>query len=92
MLEAPADQRFEEAGQLRDAMRTVKARAPAEDGVSGQRRDVLGVKVGASGAVVQVFIVSGRVIERVEFVWDAAESGESGRRRRSRDSTVLRGS
>ena len=37
-----------------------------------------GVKVGASGAVVQVFIVrGGRVIERVEFVWDAAESGES---------------
>src|SRR5262245_61663739 len=41
-------------------------------------RDVFGVKVGASGAVVHVFLVrGGRVIERVEFVWSAAESGES---------------
>src|SRR5262245_37353140 len=40
-------------------------------------RDVFGVKVGASGAVVHVFLVrGGRVIERVEFVWDATESGE----------------
>ena len=39
-------------------------------------RDVFGVKVGASGAVVQVFIVrGGRVIERVEFVW-ATESAD----------------
>ena len=82
MLEASADQRFEEAAQLRDAMRTVQAvrerqqqkMASAELG----DRDVFGVKVGASGAVVQVFIVrGGRVIERVEFIWDAAESGES---------------
>jgi len=82
MLDASADQRFEEAGQLRDAMRTVQAvrerqqqkMASAELG----DRDVFGVKVGASGAVVQVFIVrGGRVIERVEFIWDAAESGES---------------
>jgi len=82
MLEASADQRFEEAAQLRDAMRTVQAvrerqqqkMASAELG----DRDVFGVKVGASGAVVQVFIVrGGRVIERVEFIWEAAESGES---------------
>lgn len=82
MLDAAADQRFEEAAQLRDAMRTVQAvrerqqqkMASAELG----DRDVFGVKVGASGAVVQVFIVrGGRVIERVEFIWDAAESGES---------------
>ena len=74
MLEAAADQRFEEAAQLRDAMRTVQAvrerqqqkMASAELG----DRDVFGVKVGASGAVVQVFIVrGGRVIERVEFIW-----------------------
>ena len=41
---------------------------------------------GASGAVVQVFIVrGGRVIERVEFVWDARRpqgtDGSSGRTR-----------
>ncbi|MEO7157966.1 MAG: excinuclease ABC subunit UvrC, partial [Vicinamibacterales bacterium] len=82
MLEAAADQRFEEAAQLRDAMRTVLAvRERQQQKMASAAlgdRDVFGVKVGASGAVVQVFIVrGGRVIERVEFIWDAAESGES---------------
>ena len=40
MLEASTAERFEEAAQLRDAMRTVRdpARAPAEDGVGRARR------------------------------------------------------
>src|SRR5918993_465224 len=39
--------------------------------------DVFGVKVGARGAVVQVFLVrGGRVIERVEFVWDAPQTSQ----------------
>jgi excinuclease ABC subunit C len=83
MLEASADQRFEEAAQLRDAMRTVQAvrerqqqkMASAELG----DRDVFGVKVGASGAVVQVFIVrGGRVIERVEFIWATDGAADTG--------------
>ena len=46
-------------------------------------RDVFGVKVGPSGAVVQVFLVrSGRVVERVEF---AAEAGSD----TSSESTVV---
>jgi excinuclease ABC subunit C len=62
MLQASAAERFEEAAQLRDAMRTVDA-----------------VQVGASGAVVQIFIVrGGRVIERAEFVW-ATEGTENTR-------------
>jgi excinuclease ABC subunit C len=81
MLDASAAERFEEAAQLRDAMRTVEAVRERQQKMASVElgdRDVLGVKVGASGAVVQVFIVrGGRVIERVEFVWDAAESGES---------------
>ena len=81
MLEASAAERFEEAAQLRDAMRTVEAVRERQQKMASVElgdRDVLGVKVGASGAVVQVFIVrGGRVIERVEFVWDAEESGES---------------
>jgi len=82
MLEAAAAQRFEEAAQLRDAMRTVQAVRERQQqkmaSVELGDRDVFGVKVGASGAVVQIFIVrGGRVIERVEFIWDAAESGES---------------
>ncbi len=79
MLEASAAERFEEAAQLRDAMRTVEAVRERQQKMASAElgdRDVFGVKVGARGAVVQIFIVrGGRVIERVEFVWDADESG-----------------
>jgi excinuclease ABC subunit C len=81
MLEASAGERFEEAAQLRDAMRTVETLLERQQKMASVElgdRDAFGVKVGARGAVVQVFIVrSGRVIERVELLWDAAESGES---------------
>ena len=81
MLEASAGERFEEAAQLRDAMRTVQAVRERQQKMASAElgdRDVFGVKVGARGAVVQVFLVrGGRVIERIEFVWDAEESGES---------------
>jgi excinuclease ABC subunit C len=81
MIEASEGQRYEEAAQLRDAMRTVEAVRERQQKMASAElgdRDVFGVKVGASGAVVQVFIVrGGRVIERVELMWDAADSGES---------------
>ena len=81
MLEASAGERFEEAAQLRDAMRTVQAVRERQQKMASAElgdRDVFGVKVGARGAIVQVFLVrGGRVIERVEFVWDAEEGGES---------------
>ncbi len=81
MLEASSNERFEEAAQLRDAMRTVEAvRERTQKMASAELgdRDVLGIKIGARGAVVAVFIVrGGRVIERIEFIWDAEESGES---------------
>ncbi|HEX6163212.1 MAG TPA: excinuclease ABC subunit UvrC [Vicinamibacterales bacterium] len=81
MLEASSEQRYEEAAQLRDAMRTVEALRERQQKMASAElgdRDVFGVKVGPSGAVVQVFIVrGGRVIERVELMWDAADSGES---------------
>jgi len=80
MQQASLDERYEEAAQLRDAMRTVEAvkeRTQKMASVELGDRDVFGVKVGASGAVVQIFLVrGGRVIERIEFVWAAAESGE----------------
>src|SRR5438445_8551406 len=71
MVDAAAGERFEEAAQLRDAMRTVQAlhdrqqkMALAELG----HRDVFGVKIGPAGVVVQVFQVrNGRVVERVEL-------------------------
>src|ERR671923_963883 len=71
MLEAAEGERFEEAAQLRDAMRTVQAlhdrqqkMATAELG----HRDVFGLKIGPAGVAIQVFQVrGGRVVERVEL-------------------------
>jgi excinuclease ABC subunit C len=76
MMEAAAAERFEEAAALRDAMRTVQAIRDRQQKMATSElgdRDVFGVKVGPSGAVVQVFQVrGGRVVERVEV---AAEAG-----------------
>jgi excinuclease ABC subunit C len=71
MLAAAEGERFEEAAQLRDAMRTVQTlhdrqqkMATAELG----HRDVFGVKLGPAGVVIQVFQVRrGRVVERIEL-------------------------
>lgn len=76
MMEAAGSERFEEAAALRDAMRTVQAIRDRQQKMATSElgdRDVFGVKVGPSGAVVQVFQVrGGRVVERVEV---AAEAG-----------------
>lgn len=81
MSEAAADERFEEAAHLRDALRTVQTLQVRQQKMASAElgdRDVFGVKLGAKGAVVQVFLVrGGRVIERVEFVTDAQEGGET---------------
>ena len=71
MVQAAEGERFEEAAQLRDAMRTVQTlhdrqqkMATAELG----HRDVFGLKLGPAGAVIQIFQVrSGRVVERIEL-------------------------
>jgi excinuclease ABC subunit C len=76
MNDASEGERFEEAAQLRDAMRTVQTlhdrqqkMATAELG----HRDVFGLKLGPAGATVLVFQVrSGRVVERIELDTDAA--------------------
>ena len=81
MLEASAQERFEEAAQLRDAMRTVQTLLERHQKMASAElgdRDVFGVKLGARGAVVQIFLVrGGRVIERIEFVWEAQAAGAS---------------
>ncbi len=81
MMEAASAERFEEAAHLRDAMRTVQTLQERQQKMASAElgdRDVFGVKLGAKGAVVQVFLVrGGRVIERIEFVTDAREGGES---------------
>ena len=69
-------------------MRTVQAVRERQQKMASAElgdRDVFGVKVGASGAVVQVFIVrGGRVIERVEFDVGRAQRAAAGRRRSRR--------
>ncbi len=81
MLDASSHERFEEAAQLRDAMRTVQTLQERHQKMASAElgdRDVFGVKLGTRGAVVQIFIVrGGRVIERIEFVWEANDAAES---------------
>src|SRR6266481_3512897 len=76
MLDAAAAERFEEAAQLRDAMRTVQTlhdRQQKMATVDLSHRDVFGLKLGPGGTVVVVFQVrSGRVVERIELVSEAA--------------------
>jgi excinuclease ABC subunit C len=71
MLEASGRERFEEAAQLRDAMRTVQTlrdRQQKMATVEFGHRDVFGVKLGPQGVAIQVFQVrSGRVVERIEL-------------------------
>src|SRR5262249_20517586 len=74
MLEASRAERFEEAAELRDAIRDVQTlhdrhqkMATAELG----HRDVFGIKLGPAGVVIQVFQVrGGRVVERIELGTD----------------------
>src|SRR4051812_950343 len=81
MTDAADAERYEEAAQLRDALRTVQTlhdrqqkMATAELG----HRDVFGAKLGPAGVVVQVFQVrSGRVVERIELGTEDAIVGSS---------------
>jgi excinuclease ABC subunit C len=75
MVDASEQQRFEEAAQLRDALRTVQILRDRQQKVATAQlgdRDVFGLKVGPSGSAIQVFAMrGGRVIERLEFVTDS---------------------
>ncbi len=74
MREAADDLRYEEAAQTRDAIRTVETLRDRQQKMSSVRlgdRDAFGVKLGPSGAIIQVFQMrGGRVIERVELAAD----------------------
>jgi excinuclease ABC subunit C len=74
MDEASRAERFEEAAQLRDAMRTVQTLRDRQQKVATAGlgdRDVFGIKVGPSGGAIQVFQVrGGRVVERIELSTD----------------------
>jgi excinuclease ABC subunit C len=74
MVGASEQQRFEEAAQLRDALRTVQILRDRQQKVATAQlgdRDVFGLKVGPSGSAIQVFAMrGGRVVERLELVAD----------------------
>jgi excinuclease ABC subunit C len=77
MLDAAAAERFEQAAQLRDALRTVQTLGDRHQKMAApdlSSRDVFGLKLGAAGAIVQVFQVrGGRVVDRIELVTEAGE-------------------
>ncbi len=82
MVQAAAAERYEEAGQLRDAIRTVESVQERQQKMATaglNDRDVIGAKVGTQGAVLQVFVFrGGRVIERFELQTDLPPAGRHG--------------
>src|SRR5499426_2443263 len=79
MVDASEHERFEEAAQLRDAMRTVQTLHDRQQKMATTElghRDVFGLKLGPAGAALQVFQVrSGRVVERIELGTEEAIVG-----------------
>jgi excinuclease ABC subunit C len=75
MTDAAEAERFEQAAQMRDALKTIETFGTRQQKMSSAEmgdRDAFGLKVGPAGASVQVFQVRhGRVVERIELVTDA---------------------
>ncbi|MBA2259286.1 MAG: excinuclease ABC subunit C [Acidobacteria bacterium] len=76
MDDASGAERFEQAAQLRDAIRTIETLQTRQQKMATVEmgdRDAFGIKAGPAGAVVQIFQVrGGRVVERMELVTDNA--------------------
>src|SRR5213076_1136270 len=81
MTDAAEGERFEQAAQLRDAIKTVQTLQDRQQKMATTEfghRDVFGVKRGPAGVVVQAFQVrNGRVVERIELGSDDAIVGTS---------------
>ena len=81
MVQASAEERFEQAAQLRDAIRTIETLRTRQQKMSTVElgdRDAFGIKAGPAGAVVQVFQVrGGRVVERVELATENATPADA---------------
>ncbi len=71
MVEAAVAERFEEAAQLRDAMRTVQTLQDRQQKMATAGlgdRDAFGLKVGPAGSIILVFVMrGGRIIDRIEL-------------------------
>jgi excinuclease ABC subunit C len=84
MAEAAADERFERAAHLRDAIRTIETLRDRENKMETPAlgdRDAFGLRVGATGAVVEVFQMRrGRVVDHTELVTDGVPRAGRGDR------------
>src|SRR5687768_3020791 len=84
MGEAAEAEQYEKAAHLRDAVRTIETLQARQQKMAtpGQSdRDAFGIKVGASGAVVQIFQMrNGKVIEKIELFYegDGGSAGSAG--------------
>ena len=82
ITEASAAHAFEQAAQLRDAIKTIETQRTRQQKMAGVElgdRDAFGLKLGPAGAVVQVFQMrGGRVIERIELVSELGETLDAG--------------
>jgi excinuclease ABC subunit C len=76
MADSAAAERYEQAAQIRDAIRTIETlRARQQKMASPETgdRDAFGLKLGPAGAVVQVFQMrGGKVVERIELMTETA--------------------
>jgi excinuclease ABC subunit C len=81
MEQAAADERFERAAHVRDAIRTISTlrdRQQKMESPSFGDRDAVGLKAGPAGAVVQVFQMRhGRVVDRTELASDMTGASEA---------------
>jgi excinuclease ABC subunit C len=81
MYAAADEERFEQAAQLRDTIRTLETLRDRQQKMATPRmgdRDAIGVKLGPAGAVVQAFQVrSGRVVDRVELITNADQARDA---------------
>ena len=77
MTAAAAEERYEQAAQIRDAIRTVETLRTRQQKMASPEfgdRDAFGLKIGPAGAVVQVFQMrSGKVVERTELVTEGSQ-------------------
>jgi excinuclease ABC subunit C len=82
MSDAATAERYEQAAQVRDAIRTIetlRTRQQKMASVGMGDRDAFGLKIGRAGAVVQVFQMrGGKVVERIELVTDAERPAGEG--------------
>jgi excinuclease ABC subunit C len=83
MADASDHERFEEAAQVRDAIRTIETLRTRQQKMASPGlgdRDAFGIKLGPAGAVVQIFEVrGGRVVERIELISESGGEASGGR-------------